>query len=63
MNAFLSNVYDPAKVDTMASVIEPAMQEDPAVPYDAWQATVTEMREFIETHRDQAQAQVDAECN
>jgi spore coat protein CotH len=63
MNEFLADVYRPDAVLEMASLIEPAMQEDPAVSYDAWKESVAELNEFMLKHRDDAQALVDVECN
>lgn len=62
MNEFLRDVYLPEKVDAMAAVIATDMQADPVVPYEAWEADVTKMREFVANHRVEAQAQVDAAC-
>jgi spore coat protein CotH len=62
MNAFLSDVYLPEKVDEMASVIEAAMAEDPVVTNEAWQAEVTRMRNYMVEHKVKAQASVDKAC-
>ena len=62
LNSFLSDVYDPEKVDAMASVIEPAMMKDPVIDAEAWRAEVTKMREFVVQHASDMQALVDERC-
>lgn len=63
MREFLDNVYDPSLVDDMASVIEPGMTDDPTDTQQAWQAEVTEMREFIVSHEATVRTQLSSVCN
>jgi spore coat protein CotH len=63
LNSFLDEVYDPEKVDEMASTIEPLMKTDPVVPYENWQAEVKRMRDYMVSHKQAMQAMVDMRCS
>jgi spore coat protein CotH len=62
LNTFLTDVYDASKVDAMASVIEPAMVEDPVVTEDRWRAEVTRMRDYMTKHATDMATVVEKAC-
>jgi spore coat protein CotH len=62
LNRFLAEVYDPSKVDAMASVIEPAMVDDPVISEEKWRAEVTRMREYMTKHATDMATVVEQAC-
>jgi spore coat protein CotH len=63
MRDFLNNVYKPAAVDAMSTVIEPGMQSEPVTPLATWQQNVMTMRSYITSHQASALTQVNTACN
>ncbi|HET9953539.1 MAG TPA: CotH kinase family protein [Polyangiaceae bacterium] len=62
LNEYLDEVYDPTKVDEMASVIEGSMAEDTVTEFSAWQSEVTRMREYMVKHAGDARLQIAKNC-
>jgi spore coat protein CotH len=62
MKTFLEDVFDPSLVDEMALVMQDAIEGDPHVTVQDWQAEVTKIRNHIESRRASAMSQVDAAC-
>jgi spore coat protein CotH len=68
MNAFLKNTYKPKLVDDLTSVLAPIVTTSPFMLAKApfavtdWQTQTMALRDFITTHGQAAQAQVDAIC-
>ena len=62
LHSFLTQVYDASKVDAMASVIEPAMVDDPVVSEDKWRSEVTRMRDYMTKHATDMAAVVGKAC-
>ncbi|MFC1642552.1 CotH kinase family protein, partial [Myxococcota bacterium] len=63
MRSFLSDVYDPQKVDEMANVIEPAMLDDALLDADEWRAAVATMRDYMGQHKSEMEELIDQGCN
>jgi spore coat protein CotH len=63
LNTFLTDVYDPTKVDDMASVLDSYMMNDPVVSHEDWQKEVVNMREFMVQHTADMHVLIDKACN
>jgi spore coat protein CotH len=65
MQAYLDDVYLPEKVTKMASVIQPAIADDPTVAKEGWdwQAEVAKMHDFMVKHRAEMQTVVSTTCS
>jgi spore coat protein CotH len=63
MQSFLSDVFDPERVDRTALVLERAMQKNLAPPYAEWEAEVAHVRDFMSKQRLAQQANLDAACS
>jgi hypothetical protein len=62
MRDFLNEIFKPAAVDAMASVVAPGMSNDPTTPTATWMSEVATMRAFIASHGPSALAMVNAAC-
>lgn len=63
MKSFLTDVFQPERVDRTSMVLDAAMQENLLPPYDEWRAEVAHMRDFMDEQLVAQSAIVDAACS
>jgi spore coat protein CotH len=63
LNDFLGDVYKTSAIDEMASIMEPAMADDPVDTQTDWQAAIGTTRDFIESNGAAMRTLIDAACN
>jgi spore coat protein CotH len=63
LSAFLDDVYSTQKIDEMASVMEPAMVNEPNDSQQQWQAAIGTTRSFIESNGAAMRTAVASACD
>jgi spore coat protein CotH len=63
LDTFLEDVYSPSRLDEMASVMEPAMADDPVSTQQEWQVAIATTRQFMDSNGAAMRELIDAACN
>lgn len=63
LNAFLDDVFDPSVVADMGNVMAPGMTNDPTHTEREWTDEVIRLRDYVQSHRQEARATVASACS